>query len=339
MAIIALSTSRRWFGKALRGRSRTTTILIVMILAGAVIAIWARTRIDALLTVDDGAEIVLALTDIKGDCGTPSVYMVPEPDGSVSRYRLLVDFLGGPNRFPMLGGGNTVPVLSLPESRPPGIGVGRGLPQTCEFVALSISGQFTRHRFEQEFPGVSEISQSDAPYMTRGGGEGGDLFLTYRKPVNPYETAALVAVTLEDVADRWQQGSRRIALINRGQRDINVFVHEEAGYQFVNAQDALVRPVGVRRAYVDVHLAAPGGRAENSAVVYRRSPTADIELQHDLVGISTIFGIGVSLLVEGVIVLVISLAAAGGQGNPRVAGEESKPNETSGNNRGTHEQL
>ena len=88
-----------------------------------------------------------------------------------------------------------------------------------------------------------------------------------------------------------------------------------------------------------MHLAAPGGAAESSAVVYRRSPTADIELQHDLVGISTIFGIGISLLVEGVIVLVISLAAAGGMTGNRKADADAHPHETKEESRDTHEQL
>jgi len=50
---------------------------------------------------------------------------------------------------------------------------------------------------------------------------------------------------------------------------------------------------------------------------------ADIELRHDLIGISTIFGIGISLLVEGMIVLVISLASVDGTRNrmPRGAAE------------------
>ena len=115
MAIVALSSSGRWIGGAIRNLSRTTTILLVMILAGALIAFWARTRIDALLRVDEGAELVFRVDTAVGDCGTPSVYVVPEAVADHTRYRVLVDFLGGRNRFPMLGGGDTVPVLALPS--------------------------------------------------------------------------------------------------------------------------------------------------------------------------------------------------------------------------------
>ena len=338
MAIVALTSSRRWMRGALGNLNRTRAILVVLIVVGAAIAVGARMRIDALLSVDEGAQLVFAVDEIAGDCGTPSVYVIPEPAGRGSRYRLLVDFLGGPNRFPMLGGGDTVAVLKLPEARPPGVGLGRGLPDTCDQVSLTVSGQFARHRFETGFPGLRPISGRNAPFMSMREGEGGDLKLTYSKPEYPTANAALVAVTLEGVEDRFQEGSRRVALINAGPRDLNVFVHEEPGLQFVNAQDNLVRPIGVSRAFVDVHLAASSGA--NSAVVYRRSPTADIELQHDLVGISTIFGIGVSLLVEGVIILLISLAAAGGRPENLLVGADTSPRQNNQKEVGnSHEQV
>ena len=338
MAIVAISSSRRWVRGTLGKFNRTTAILVVLIVAGVVIAVGARMRIDALLSVNEGAQLVFAVDEIRGDCGTPSVYVIPEDGGRTSRYRLLVDFLGGPNRFPMLGGGDTVAVLKLPEARPPGVGLGRGLPDTCDYVSLTVSGGFAQHRFEHEFAGLPPISSRNAPFMSMHEGDGGDLKLVYRRPDYPTANAALVAVTLEGVEDRFQQGSRRVALINAGPRDLNVFVHEEPGFQFVNAQDNLVRPIGVSRAFVDVHLAASAG--DNSAVVYRRSPTADIELQHDLVGISTIFGIGVSLLVEGVIVLVISLAAIGGRPENLLVGADTIPDPSNQKEVGnSHEQV
>ncbi|TCD15933.1 hypothetical protein [Oricola cellulosilytica] len=335
MAIIALSSLRRWIGAAARHLKRTTAILLVMIVAGAAISFWARSRIDALLSIDDGAVLAFSVSDIEGDCGTPSVYVVPESEGSASRYRLLVDFLGGPNRFPMLGGGDTVPVLALPASRAPGVGLGRGIPETCEHVAMTITGDFSSYRFEDDFPGVGKIPARSAPHMALEAGDGGKLNFAYRKPDAPSEAAALAAVTLSGVEDRWQQGSRRVALINEGARDINVFVHEEPGFQFVNEQNALVRPVGVRRAFVDAHLGPRGGSADDSVVVYWRKPTSEIELQHALVGISTIFGIGVSLLVEGMIVLVISIASAGGAGSRRSAATRQNQNETTGESQET----
>jgi hypothetical protein len=224
----------------------------------------------------------------------------------------------------MLGGGDTVPVLALPESRAPGIGLGRGLSEDCLHMTIRIGGTFSRYRFEDRFAGVDGVARADMVHMTTSVPESGGFAVDYRKPSNPDEAEALFAVTLDMVRDRWQQGSRRVALVNEGMRDLNVFIHEEKGYQFVNAQDSPVRPIGVRRAYVDVHLAGTDGAADNTVVVYRRRPTAEIELQHDLVGISTVFGIGISLLVEGLIVLVISLASAGNAG-PHASPPRAEP--------------
>ena len=42
----------------------------------------------------------------------------------------------------------------------------------------------------------------------------------------------------------------------------------------------------------------------------RRRPTSDLELQQALINLSTVFGIGISLLVEGVLILLVSIAAA-----------------------------
>jgi hypothetical protein len=324
MAIVALSSSGRWVRGALRNMRRTTSILIIMILIGGAISLWARGRIDALLQIDDGSELAFAVEDAQGECGTLSVYAIPEAAGTTTRYRLLIDFLGGANRFPRLGGGASVPVLMLPDARAPGVGIGRGLQDNCEFISLSISGAFTGHRFENSFPGVDSVARRDSDYMSMEEGAGGELNLVYRKPVDPTASRALVAVTVDGIRDRLQEGSRRIALINRGARDLNVFVLEEDGYQFVNELDALVRPIGINRAFVDAYLDGSGAESQNSVVVYRRKPTADIELQHELVGISTIFGIGVSLLVEGMIVLVISLAAAGGSAPAHPVGVDLK---------------
>jgi len=321
MALIATGLKRRWLSVAKRSLSRTAIILVAMLVVGAAIALWARWRIDALLTVDDGAELVFRIDDIEGDCGTPSIYLDPESAGNRTRYRLLIDFLGGRNRFPTLGGGDTVPVLRLPASRPPGVGLGRGLPETCMSIAMSISGSFTDHRFENRIAGVDTVPPAETPHMSMNGPDGRHIQLKYEKPARPTGAAALVAITLDGVADRWQQGSKRVTLVNEGTRDLNVFVHEEEGYLFVNELDSLVRPIGVRRAYVDTHLAGRNESADNAVVVYRRSPTAEIELQHALVGISTIFGIGVSLFVEGVIVLLISFASAGAGRGGEAAGQ------------------
>lgn len=290
--------------------SRGSAILLVVIVAGIALAAWSRLQIGTLLRVFDGATLTVSVTEMRGDCGTPSLYVLPAGDADISTYRILVDFLGGANRFAMIGGGGTVPVLALPATRPPGVGLGRGLDQRCESMALRIEGAFGSARIDTDFPGIGRVAGAERTHMAMDTSETGVLVLSYRKPKEPAPEAALYAITVSGISDRWQHGSKRVALTNVGSRDINAFVYEEEGYLFLNELDALVRPIGTRRSYVDVHLAAPDEEADSTVVVYRRRPTADIELQHDLIGVSTIFGIGISLLIEGVLILVISLASA-----------------------------
>ena len=116
------------------------------------------------------------------------------------------------------------------------------------------------------------------------------------------------------------QGRAREILITK--RRYSAFFATELAL-FLNEQDSPVRPIGTRRSYVDVHLAAADDDADSTVVVYRRRPTADIELQHDLIGISTIFGIGISLLIEGALILVISLASAKPETRPLEGKETS----------------
>ena len=104
---------------------------------------------------------------------------------------------------------------------------------------------------------------------------------------------------------------------------MNIFLYEEEGYLFLNENFAFVRPPNVRRGFVDIHLEMMGGQFASSADVVRRRPTSDLELQQSLINLSTVFGIGVSLLVEGVLILLVSAVGAmrhigesgGGDGN------------------------
>nr|HMQ58676.1 hypothetical protein [Rhizobiaceae bacterium] len=292
------AVTRRVLIARLQGAGRllrsSAVIIGIVIVTGLSLSIWARARIDALLRVDPGAAIGLEVLTAKGDCGTSALYVYPSPVGEGSRYLVLVDMLGGGYRAQTTDAEATEAVLSLPFSRRPGVGLGRGLPSSCESLSLAISGEGLRiglpRRANDTGSAVAMSGASDAASR---------MVLSYNRPQTPDETHAVATIEVSNVADRWQHGSKRVAFVNSGERDLNVFMHEEPGYQFVNEQDSLVRPIGVRQAYVDVNLAPKGGETDNTVVVYRRRPTSDIELQHDLIGISTIFGIGISLLIEG----------------------------------------
>ena len=153
MAILLVESLTHRFRQAAGRLSRGTLILFAVIALGAGLSAWSRLQIGALLRVDDGAVLTASVADLRGDCGTPSLYVLPVEAGHQSTYRILVDFLGGANRFPTIGGGATVPVLALPAARPPGVGLGRGLEDRCEAMTLRIEGAFASPSVDADFPG------------------------------------------------------------------------------------------------------------------------------------------------------------------------------------------
>lgn len=299
-----------WLQGALKGARRrwVASVLAVSILGGAGLTLWARVQLDNLLAVSPGANIELSVHDVDGDCGTPTLYVLPETIGERSDYLVLVDFLGGVNRFPMLGGVEaTTPVLVLPENRAPGIGLGRGLLARCNSMQLQLSGDFLLVGAAEQFPGVGVVDMRGMRNVTVAEGGDGVVSLSYSRPASANDSDALVAFRLTQLADLWQYAYKRVGFVNRGGRDVNVFFYEEPGYLFVNSFDNNVRPVSANRSYVDAHLATTEQAGDNSVVVYRRKPTAEIELQHALISISTLFGIGVSLLIEGLVFGIVTL--------------------------------
>jgi hypothetical protein len=290
----------------------TLAILGAAILIGGGLALWARFQLNAVLDIRSHAEIALAVEDFSGDCGTPALYVLPMAAGSETDYRVLLDFLGGPNRFPDLGGASATSVLALPESRRPGVGLGRGLVNSCDSMTVSIVGGF----------GDVESSNSDA--VTLAHPEQGVLNVVYTRPADPSEAAALTGFTLRRVEDAWQFGHKRVRFANAGSHGVNVFLYEEPDFLFLNENFSPVRPPNVRRSFVDIHLEMMGGVHASTADVVRRRPTSDLELQNRLISLSTLFGIGISLLVEGVLILLISVAAAAAATAGRNVGPSSE---------------
>jgi hypothetical protein len=310
MGIAMTDAVTRAFHGLLRGRLwATVLVLAVAMLIGGGLTLWAQLRLNAVLAVSPReAEIGMALVRVEGDCGTPAFYIRPAAAGGATDYRVLLDLLGGPNRFPGLGGATASAVLALPESRRPGVGLGRGLVGRCERMTLELSGGFSAVVMEP-LPDTVTL-EATGP---------GALRLSYRRadPADPED--ALVAFTLRGLQDAWQFGHKRVRFANGGPLGVNVFLYEEPDFLFLNENFSLVRPPNVRRGFVDIHLEMMGGRFASSADVVRRRPTSDLELQQALINLSTMFGIGVSLLVEGVLVLLVTLAGAfrsrsGGEG-------------------------
>lgn len=292
-------------GQALRrlGSRRARLPVVIMLIAivfGGSLALWARLQLNRLLEIQPSAVLAVTLEEHEGFCGTPALYVQPEASGpDRSDYRILIDMIGGPNRFPDLSGETAVSVLSLPESRRPGVGLGRGLPERCDVVRLRIDGDFT---------GVEDIADEGATKVTQE--KPGVVTVEYRLPAAAQEDAAVARLVLRDVPDVWQFGHKRVQFLNGSAQGVNIFLYEEPGYLFLNENFAFVRPPNVRRGFVDIHLEMMGGQFASSADVVRRRPTSDLELQQSLINLSTVFGIGVSLLVEGILILLVSLATS-----------------------------
>lgn len=309
MAILFARAAKQLVGRVSGLASRVPmTVLLLSILIGGSLAIWARLEINSLFSVREKAVLTLAVTDVDGLCGTPSIYLRPIARGARTDYEVIVDVLGGRNRFPDFGGERGAQrVLTLPEKRSPGRGLGRGLLHECNAVTVSLGGSFQR---------VDDMAKGRVVKKELGGAsmaltkDFDNYLVDYRKGADPKADDAVIRLFLRGFDDRWQFGSKRIAFANEGAYGLNVFLYEERDFLFINETSDLIRPPSLRRSYVDIHLAPPGLDTESTADVARKRQTAELELQHRLVNVSTVFGVGVSLLVEGFLILMLSLTAS-----------------------------
>ena len=180
-------------------------MLALAILIGGGLTLWARLRLNAVLAVSPTAEIGVVLAGAVGDCGTPALYIVPVAGSSGTDYRVLLDVLGGPNRFPDLGGATATAVLALPESRRPGVGLGRGLVGSCQRMTLELSGGF-----------AGAVMEPLPETVTLEATGPGALRLSYARASPAELEDALASFTLQGVPDGWQFGHKRVRFANGG---------------------------------------------------------------------------------------------------------------------------
>ena len=161
-------------------------VIGMSVLVGGAITLWARFELDRLLSIQDPPQFTLSVRDFDGDCGTPAFYVVPVGTGKTTTYRVLVDVLGGANRFPALGGlGAAQPVLELPTPRRPGVGLGRGLIERCNAMTLVVSGPFSEAADAAAFSGLGLVSMSEMSHVALARNGDGAIRLTYRRPDEP----------------------------------------------------------------------------------------------------------------------------------------------------------
>jgi hypothetical protein len=301
--------------------SRNFVILLSLILGGSLF-LWARTELNSMFARDETGEIVVGVGEAGEGCAPPSLYLLPLADAPGS-YLGVIDALGGGIADPSImnigrpsvaltyDGGAGVDPVAAPRAE----------AAACPHMVVNLSGGLDRvlplADADRERVNVAPAANAK---MTE---EGGMTAFTFDLAEGADEASARVAFRLEGVRDIWQYGYRRINFWNGGQTPLNVFLLGDAGYSFMSQTfDPISVPVR-NRSIAAMHLSRPGRESGNAYQVISRLIDYDARLQSRLIMVSTVFGIGISLMVEGVILALLKLArrfrgeGAGGESDLR----------------------
>jgi hypothetical protein len=301
--------------------SRNFVILLSLILGGGLF-LWARSELDSMFARDETGEIVVGVGKAAEGCAPPSLYLMPLAKAP-GTYLGVIDALGGGIADPSImnigrpsvalsyGGTADVDPLSAP----------RAAPAACARMVVNLSGGLERvvPLGEADRQRVNVAPAANAK-MTEDGGTTSFIF-DFAEGAD--DASVRAAFRIEGVHDIWQYGYRRINFWNSGRTPVNVFLLGEPGYSFMSETfDPISVPVR-NRSIVAMHLAGIGRDSDNGYQVVSRLIDYDARLQSRLIMVSTVFGIGISLMVEGVILGLLKLArrlkgeGAGGEGDLR----------------------
>lgn len=285
-----------------------TPIVLLSMLVGGGMSLWARYQLNNIFDTEGEAELSVAVGATKGLCSAPAIYIQPIASDGLTEYELVIDMLGGGYRHPNFhGAGRADAVITsstMPQSssRAPESGFG----EQCEQVDLALSGEFKDATSNIDFTGlIAGQSQGESPLVVRK--DEGYVELSYIRGPIFNERGAWVSLRLTEIDDRWQFQHRRTLISNGGSSPVDVFFLDDQQFLFMNENYEPIRRASRRRAMVAVTLAPPGVATDNSFEIVRRKPTYEVELQSLLINVSTIFGIGVSLFVEGFLLFLIAL--------------------------------
>ena len=237
-------------------------------------------------------------------CAPPSLYFIPSDD-EPGVYLGAIDFLGGGIADPSImnigrpsvalqydGGRGDVP-LAAPRAR----------PDECSAMALRLTGGFER---------VAKLHDRDKDQVNVSPGAGvtiveEDGSTTFRLNLadSADEAAARIGFRVEGVRDIWQFGYRRMNFWNSARAPINVFLLGDRDFAFMSQNfEPVLAPLRAR-SVAAIHLSPLGRDGGNAFQVFSRYLDYDARLQSWLITVSTVFGIGISLMVEGVILLLL----------------------------------
>jgi hypothetical protein len=282
-------------------------VIAVTLAIGVGLFVWGRVQLSGMFERSETGEIVFGVDRADAACSAPSLYLMPD-EAREGSYLAVVDMLGGGiGDRSIMNIGKPALALAYSGDGSDALAAARAAPEDCRHMEFSIGGGGVA---------VTPASEADAALANAGwstavtlaAGENG-AHIAFDLADGAEEDAARTAFRLDGVRDVWQFGYRRVNLWNgRKALPVNVFLLGASGYAFLSdTYEPIKVPVRTRSA-VAVHLAAPGAEAGNAYQVYSRLVDYDARLQSRLLTVSTIFGIGISLMVEGAILVLLRIA-------------------------------
>ena len=297
---IVLTALRRTVG------SRSFVIFISLTL-GLALFLWARNELAEMFERNETGEIVVGVAEAAEGCVPPSLYFIPVSD-EPGVYLGVVDFLGGGIADPSImniGRPSAAMTYDGGKQVDPFDGQ-RAIPAACPSMIVRLSGGFERI--------VPIVDGDDARVNVAAGsavdmsGQAGEAVFTLDLAEGIDEAAARTPFRIEGVRDIWQFGYRRINFWNSGRVPVNVFLLDEPDFAFMSQNfEPILAPLRTR-AIVAMHLSPIGRDGGNAFQVFSRYLDYDARLQSWLITVSTVFGIGISLMVEGIILLLLRMS-------------------------------
>jgi hypothetical protein len=305
LAFVTFIPTRRVILTALRRMIGSRNFVIALsLLLGLGLFLWARAELNAMFARDETGELDFRVTDVDPGCAAPSLYLVPDRSRPGSYYAAF-DMLGGGISDPsIMNIGRPAVALSHGDGGADPLQERRSSLNDCRKMTLAIgpgAGSLVPLTPE-EVAEISNVGWPDSAERT-----GADA-VSFELGEEAGESAARFAFRIDGIRDVWQYGYRRLNLWNSGRAPVNVFLLGAPNYSFMSeTADPISVPVR-QRSIVAMQLSGIGRDGGNAYQVASRLIDYEARLQSRLIMVSTVFGIGISLMVEGAILALLKLA-------------------------------
>ncbi len=305
MARIIFTPARQAVLRALtRVLGSRNFIIVATLCIGIVLFLWARYELGRTFASVETGEIVVRVGEAAAGCKAPSLYLLPlETPGA---YLGVVDFLGGgiADRSILNIGRASIALSYDGGENARATEAPRADAAACTSMTVDITGGISRIvPLTESDQALANVAPSSAVTMKTS--EGGATFVFTG---SQDESKARTAFRIEGVRDAWQYAYRRLNLWNAGRGPVDVFLLAAPDTVFMSDSMEPIKAPLRNRSVAAIHLAAPGALAGNGYQVYSRFLDYDARLQSRLITVSTFFGIGISLMVEGLVLVLLRVA-------------------------------